>query len=88
MAEIQVNLLHMATNIRKRVSLADNVSVGSLIPKMVNAMGGDPASAATTHLMNKSQGFDYNAGDTLGGRGTQPDDTLGLVQEFQAGLHG
>lgn len=85
MASIEVNVIHMAANTKKRVLLPDDLPVRDLMPKIIKAMGGEPGAPGGSRLINKSQAFDYNEGDTLSSRGTKPDDMLGLVQEFQAG---
>lgn len=86
MASIEVNVVHMATDAKQRVSVPDDLPVRDLIPKLLRAVGGDAGAPGGSRLINKSQGFDYNEGDTLSGRGTKPGDTLGLVQEFRAGV--
>lgn len=86
MASIEVNVVHMATNANQRVSIPDDLSVRDLMPKLIKTVGGDAGAPGGSRLINKSQGFDYNEGDTLSGRGTKSGDTLGLVQEFRAGL--
>lgn len=85
MAEIELSIIHVATGESKRLQLPDNVPVGNLLPKIVKVMGGDAGAPGGSRLINKSQVFDYNDGDTLAGRGTKSTDTLGLVQEFRAG---